>query len=460
MRRWPLSKCCRRATLALVAAVFVSSTALAQEPSGIAADFKAARAAIQQQLRDRKKETRLAAVKKLADFPTPDAAKLLLVHGLASNDDEVRRAAFDVLASFNGDKEVCNFLVMNINKQWRQGKPQPEAYAALAILLSSDLPEFHEQAAELVKESLAHPVQGRIVLITLADELGNCRGEHASGALEQLAELPLLKDDFAFRRAVVQALTRVRSKTAIAALIRLLATIKGEARADAVRYLTDVSGQQLGIEALAWSAWWEANEKTFTFPPEDKPAVVQALAAARQPAAGPTYYGLPLSGSRIVFVLDTSGSMEGPRIIAAKRELSRAIEELPQDVEFSIVSFALRPLVWQPKLVPASAENKHSALYFVAAVKGIGNGTASYDALETALGFDGEVIYFLTDGAPNGGKVTSPPDIVRTITRANLYRRLTINSLGIGVGRPGNNFDTFLASLAQQNFGVYERVDQ
>jgi hypothetical protein len=258
----------------------------------------------------------------------------------------------------------------------------------------------------------------------------------------------------------VQALTRVRSKRAIETLIRLLSTIQGEARADAVRYLTDVSGQQLGIDALAWSTWWEANEKTFTFPFEDKPATAQVVAAARPAAAGPSYYGLPLSGSRIVFVIDTSGSMEGPRIIAAKRELSQAIEQLPQDVEFSIVSFAGRTLVWQPKLVPATPENKYSALYFVAAVKGVGNGTASYDALEMALGFDSEVIYFLTDGAPIGGKITSPPEIVRTITRTNLYRRITINSLGIGVGRPGNNFDTFLSSLAQQNYGVYERVDQ
>jgi hypothetical protein len=449
-----------KVALALSAPLLVASILVAQEPGGIAAEFKAVRAAIQQQLRDRKKETRLAAVKKLETYPTPDAAKLLLTQGLSSSDDETRRAAFDVLASFNGDKDVCAYLVNTIAKQWRQGRPQPEAYAALAILLSSELPEFHDQAAELVKESLANPVQGRIVLITLADELGNCRGEPAGRSLEQLAELPLVKDDFAYRRAVVQALSRVRSKTAIGVLIRLLATIKGEARADAVRYLTDLSGQQLGIDSLAWSAWWEKNEKTFTFPFEDKPAVAQALAAVRQPAAGPTYYGLPLSGSRIVFVLDTSGSMEGPRIVAAKRELSRAIEELPQDVEFSIVSFALRPLVWQPKLVPATPENKYSALYFVAAVKGIGNGTASYDALETALGFDAEVIYFLTDGAPNGGKITSPPEIVRTITRANLYRRISINSLGIGVGRPGNNFDTFLSSLAQQNFGMYERVDQ
>jgi hypothetical protein len=74
--------------------------------------------------------------------------------------------------------------------------------------------------------------------------------------------------------------------------------------------------------------------------------------------------------------------------------------------------------------------------------------------------FDGEAIYFLTDGAPFGGKITNPPDIIRAITRLNQFRRMTINSLGIGVGPPGNAFDSFLSTLADQNYGVYERVDQ
>jgi hypothetical protein len=274
--------------------------------------------------------------------------------------------------------------------------------------------------------------------------------------------LPLFTEDFGFRRAVEQALVRVRSKDAVTALIKLLDSVKGEVRADIVRYLSDLSGQQLGVESAAWAAWWDQAQKKFEFPPEISPVAGAAAArvAARQQPQGPTYYGLPLSGARIVFVIDTSGSMIGPRIVAAKRELSKAIEELPADVEFNIVSFAGRPLTWQAKLVAATPDNKQNALYFVAAVQGVGKGTASYDALETAMSFDGEVIYFLTDGAPVGGKITNPPDIVRTISRANQFRRMTIHSLGIGVGLPGNAFDSFLSTLAQQNFGEYQRVDQ
>jgi uncharacterized protein YegL len=432
---------------------------LSSQERDVAGEFKAAKSNLTQQLKDKKKENRLAALRKLETFQTPDAAKLLLFQGLSSTDEDIRRGSFDVLAKFNGDGEICNFLKATVAKQWRQGKPQAETYAGLALLLASDLPDVREEATALVLEALERP-QGRHILITLADELGNCRGDSPCRSLVQLIELPLFHQDFAFRRAVEQALTHVRAKPAVTALIKLLAAAKGEVRADIVHYLTDLSGQQLGLDAQAWSTWWKQQEEKFEFPPEKKQLVAANIgpAPARPAPAGPSYYGLPLSGAKMVFVIDTSGSMTGPRIFAAKRELSRAIEELPADVEFSIVSFAGQPLTWQARLVPASAENKQSALYFVAAVQGVGKGTASYDALETAMRFDTEVIYFLTDGAPVGGKITNPPDIVRTITRTNQFRRITMNSLGIGVDTPV--FESFLSTLAQQNFGVYERVDR
>ena len=54
----------------------VSSPALAQERD-VAAEFKAAKGSLTQQLRDKKKENRLAAVGKIEGFATPEAARLL-----------------------------------------------------------------------------------------------------------------------------------------------------------------------------------------------------------------------------------------------------------------------------------------------------------------------------------------------------------------------------------------------
>src|SRR5439155_17398501 len=149
--------------------------------------------------------------------------------------------------------------------------------------------------------------------------------------LIELMDLPLFKDDFAFRRAVEQALVQVRAKPAVTALIRLLVQVKGEVRADIVRYLTDISGQQMGVEAAAWLSWWNEKEKSFEFPPEKKPMPIANIGpqAPKPQQNGPSYYGLPLSGANIIFIIDTSGSMNGPRLIAAKRERSRAVGELP-----------------------------------------------------------------------------------------------------------------------------------
>jgi hypothetical protein len=325
--------------------------------------------------------------------------------------------------------------------------------------LASELPEIHEDALILLRDAAERP-NGRNILISLADALANCRGDSAAKPLIELMGVPFFEKDFAFRRAVEQALCSVRAKTAITALIKLLAKVTGEVRADIAKFLTTASGQQLGIDASVWQNWWDQNEKTFQFPPEQKPTANKNNSATpRVQLGGPSYYGIPISAAKIIFVIDTSASMRGPRIVAAKRELCRAIQELPAAVEFNVIAFNGRSLHWQNKLVPVSEDSKQSAMYFVMA-QNLDLGTASYDALEAALRFDGEAIYFLTDGAPFGGKIVSPPDIIRAITRLNQFRRMTINSIGIGVGPPGNAFDSFLSTLADQNYGVYERVDQ
>src|SRR5439155_26014286 len=104
-----LAACDYLIALAFGFLLLVAATLQGQERD-LAAEFKAAKSNLTQQLRDKKKETRLAAVRKLETFPTPEAAKLLLFQGLSNSEDDVRRASFDVLAKFNGDKDVCNFL--------------------------------------------------------------------------------------------------------------------------------------------------------------------------------------------------------------------------------------------------------------------------------------------------------------------------------------------------------------
>ena len=89
-----------------------------------------------------------------------------------------------------------------------------------------------------------------------------------------------------------------------------------------------------------------------------------------------------------------------------------------------------------------------------------GGHTAAYDALDAAFRFDAEAVYFLSDGAPNAGKIASPAAIVAAVTQTNRTRRISIYTIGIAPGEPGGPLDMFVKTLAEQNFGVYRRVDQ
>jgi len=441
----------------LVLACFVFAVALrGAEDSKEAKEFKNARRGIQQQMKSRKPEARVAAVRKLANYPTAEAAKLLVQMGLASPDDEVRRASYDTLLSFKDNQDACDFLLGEVKRDMKRGNADPGTCASLAVLLASKLNDVEKESLKLLEQAAASPEGGLLLLVSLADDLGTAGDEVSVSTLVKLTKSPLFLREFALRRSVIQALAGVDQPEAVEVLIDLLTTVQGEVRADIVQYLTGISGEQHGLDGEAWLAWWEANGDDFKFPPAAHRAIARAEMGAK---ASSSYYGLPVYASRLLFVMDTSASMRGGRIEAAKRELIKAINDLPPGVYFGVLVFNSRVGTWSKYLMVASPQNKEQAAAFVQA-QVLSLQTASYDALEAAFNFDTEAIYFLTDGAPYGGKIVRPDEIVEVITRLNRTRRVTINSIGIGVGAAGNVFDTFLKSLAARNYGDYKRVDQ
>lgn len=421
-------------------------------------EFRAAQKGIQSQMKNKNRDTRLAAVKKVEAYPVVDAAKLLLLSGFGNGDDEVRRASYDAMLKFKEDKAIGNFLALSIEKDLKRGAVDEATCGAMGVLLASTNPDLEKQADKLLSQaaSITLNSSGLLLLVTVADELGAQGTEESMKSLLKLSKLPLFAQHFAFRRAVTHGLMRVRQVEAVTAIVEMLTSAQGEIRSDIVRYLTAISGQQIGPDPMLWAGWWKTNKAMFKFPDPAKPLV--AAKANLAPQGGKSYYGLPLA-NRMVFIMDTSGSMRGARIEAAKRELIKAISELPETTEFAVMVFNARATVWQAKLVPATSENREAACLWVFAQE-LGTQTASYDALEAAMTFDAEAVYFLTDGAPFGGKVTRPDQIVTVITKLNRLRRMTINTIGIGVGANGNVFDAFLKALADNNYGQYIRVDE
>ena len=170
-----------------------------------------------------------------------------------------------------------------------------------------------------------------------------------------------------------------------------------------------MAGQVAGADDKAWAAWWKKHQADFHF----RRATLTPAGRRNGGGRTPSYYGLSIEARRIVFVIDISGSMRGRRLEAAQRELMQAIEKLPPEASFSMVSFSDHATVWRKTLMPATAATKQAAKVFVYLLRA-GGRTAAYDALEAAFRFaDTEAIYFLSDGEPNAGKIPRPTPFSR-----------------------------------------------
>lgn len=436
--------------LLLVApAVLLAADQLARVP----ADAKSALKWAQDKLRSQRTNDRVEALKKLRDYALPESAKIIFDRGLRDKQADVRGAAIDALFAYKNDAKIRAFLSDFVTKESARKEPSPDVSVALAILFSTDDLADRKEVEDSLEKYLQAPDDAQRFLAALADAWTRNASKESLPQLVILARTELVAKRFAFQRAIIQSLVRFQEPEAIDSLIDLLADVKGEIRIDIVRHLTSLTGQKFGIEAAPWKDWWRRNKTQYQPPVRYTLTSVETLAAGAQSS----YYGLPLYAQRMVFVLDTSGSMAGLRLEAAKAELHKAIEGLPGTVGFSIVVFNSEVGVWQKQLVPATPEAKRAAHLFVAN-QPAERQTATFDALQAAFLFDAEAIYFLSDGAPTIGTIVRPADIVSTITRGNRGRLVSIYTIGIGDELRGPS-GAFMQQIAEQNFGVYRRVN-
>src|SRR5436189_5468865 len=135
----------------------------------------------------------------------------------------------------------------------------------------------------------------------------------------------------------------------------------------------------------------------------------------------------------VVFVVDTSGSMAGPKLQQAKKALEFCVENLNNEDRFEIVRFSTEAEPLFGKLVDADSKHRKRASNSISYLQPIG-GTAISDALQSALKARTEktdrpfVIIFLTDGFPTVGTRNSD-EIVAEVKKAGDAR---IFSFGIG----------------------------
>lgn len=208
-----------------------------------------------------------------------------------------------------------------------------------------------------------------------------------------------------------------------------------------------------------WRALWEQDK--------DKIDVAQKrpVAGSGVTSAG-DFCGIPVQGTRVLFILDLSGSMNFPmqapastsagggsrggstRLDFAKRELLRAMDALAANAQFNLITFNgnPKPVVWNKDMVPATEKNRDRFRKYVQDLRADG-GTNLWCSLEEALKMKSVVygdryetnmdeLFVLSDGAPSVGDVVDPQEILRLVRECNRFAKLRINTVFISSQDP------------------------
>src|SRR5581483_3205758 len=107
----------------------------------------------------------------------------------------------------------------------------------------------------------------------------------------------------------------------------------------------------------------------------------------------------------VILVLDTSGSMEGEKIVQAKNALKYVLEQLKPEDRFNVITFSTAIVSYANGLRPAS--ERGDAIRFVERIAAGGSTDINRALLEAMADADKErptIVIFLTDGLPTVGE--------------------------------------------------------
>jgi len=112
---------------------------------------------------------------------------------------------------------------------------------------------------------------------------------------------------------------------------------------------------------------------------------------------------------RVMLTMDTSGSMAGARIVAARQAATAYLSKVPPDVEVGLVTFSSTA-----RLAVAPTKNRAQVRTAVQRLQASGD-TALYDAIALAVSVLGKVgdrsVFVLSDGRDEGSRRTVAQDV-------------------------------------------------
>ncbi|MDP8908369.1 MAG: VWA domain-containing protein [Chloroflexota bacterium] len=156
----------------------------------------------------------------------------------------------------------------------------------------------------------------------------------------------------------------------------------------------------------------------------------------------------PVVAKDVVVVLDTSGSMEGEKIVQARSALTYVLGHLNPEDRFNVVEFSTGAREYAPNLLPASEAK--AAIPWAEGLQATGGTDINLALLEAMAMVRPErptYLLFLTDGLPTEGE-TDPTAILANVAAA---APPNVRLFAFGVG---DDVDTFLLdSLTEAHSG-------
>jgi len=355
-------------------------------------------------------------------------------------------------------------------------------------------PPWRQQTVRRVAAALRderHPVvsQAMVRLLRMmvkrppAGMSRQARAELVGGAFELFGEagwrtdmdLVDLVEEFPSKAAVpylIEALDLERPVDELVAAVNQRASPLLRQRAGSL--LRAMTGALVPIEdAQAWRDFWAAER--------DNVEVPERLREAAPEATRVQFFGVPVTGTSIAFLIDTSGSMQDPpgtqdpvtgprrvrrartRLAAAKEQLTLATQAMDEASQFFLLTFSDDARTWtEAPLKPGRAATRN--LTGLLSRLNAHGGTNLYAGLVAALEIEGRTfgaaelprideLFVLSDGRPTSGPARDAETLCEMVREANKYAKIRINAVFTGDG-PGGDL---LQRLAEENGGVFVR---
>lgn len=395
---------------------------------------------IRKDLRSDDAATRMAALEKFATEDYLDAAEFLLsmIENRRTSPSQAKRAA-EILGDMR-DSQAQKLVTDRVRALVKPDRYILRAYARL----DPAPPDLEDKIFDAISKNPS-PVQ-------LADMLGLAADlQPTPNWLEPMLLGTLSSKNYhAARRAAAEALGKCGSALAVDTLIQFTKdkVIGTEARTA----LTRLTGERHWRDAAAWTTWWKDAKSGFQpakIAEADLEKLVKELADADEAILD--FYGIKLEGQYILFLLDSSGSMQGERMESLKRELLGLLQSMDESYRFGMVLFPMDRFPTRG-IEPATARFKEKAARFIDKMNALG-GTPLSESVEYAFekvveDHNVDTIYILTDGDPN----RDPIDVRLMIKDLNEMLLTRIHT--ISIGQPSD----FLKNVALDNGGKYAEI--